>query len=121
MSGLVYKVGDFEIDLMRVWCVDGPCVLMDDCKSYGVGTVVANAVRVIMDGQPWEPERPQGTCGTSQGACRGPREAPDHGPAEPSAVQKQPDSQSSVITSFPGDKAPEKDATTGTGGTTGTI
>ena len=120
MSGLVYKVGDFEIDLMRVWRAEGDYVVMDDYKRYGVGTEIADAVRMIISGQPVPvvSERPQGTCGTAQGACPSPNEAPGRARSESSAVREQPDSQSSVITSFPGDKAPEQDAAGAAGGAT---
>lgn len=112
-TGLVYKVGDFEIDLTRVYEVDGGGVRMDDYRWYGVGTEVADAVRKIISGQSVEPEteRQPGTCGTTQEPHRespSAHEGPQVGQADEraSAVREQLQRQTSSITSFPGDKAP---------------
>lgn len=125
MSGLVYKVGDFEIDLMRVYEVEGDCLRMDDYRFYGVGFETADAIRKIIGAYPSLREQPQDTCDKGRAPLRG-SACESSGSAfqqseGSSTTQVQPECRSSVITSFPGDKAPEKDATTGTGGTTGTI
>jgi len=123
MSGLVYKVGDFEIDLMKVLNVEGDCLYMDNYRTYGVGAVAANAVRKIISDLPERlfREPPQGNGGRGQGLVPVPEVSSSPSPQpSSSAVQGQLECRSCEITSFPGDKAPEKDATKGTEGTAGT-